>query len=367
LLCRRLHFSVKIGAFKMKNSLHQKAPRIPLTLAQAIKRYLSEISLLKKGHAAEASIAKQWLSTRLASRPVERVRNTNIIEIRDSWLTSKAASTVTRRLAFLSHVYTVIRKDWGYDWLANPVQLVRRPAVNDARDPRFFDQIRLRGIPESECPRDESAWILKSTRSPEFPTIFIVARETGMRRAEVTGICRENLDLQHGTVRLPHTKNGRSRVVPLTPIAKEALRCWVVGKPMRGRIFTIQPGSVTRAFIRARQRARTKYEELCKKHCRKPNNAYFRDLRFHDTRHEGTSQMATVFQIHELAKVNGNVDTRMLLRYYHPDGRELARKLTRSPLGRKQLLQLRQEHYSPAAASGGSGSTSVVSHAGTSP
>lgn len=331
------------------NNYRKKSGRITLTLAQAITKYLTEISVLKKGHIAEASIAKQWLQSRLANRPVERIRNMNIMEIRDEWLASKAASTVTRRLAFLSHVYTVIRKDWGFDWLANPVQLVRRPAVNDARDRRFFDQIRLRGVPETECPREESTWILQSTRSPEFPTIFLVARETGMRRSEVTGICRENLDLQHGTVHLPHTKNGRARVVPLTPIAKEALRRWVVGKPLRGRIFSIQPGSVTRAFIRARKRARAKYEDMCKKYARRPNPAYFQDLRFHDTRHEGTSLMATVFQIHELAKVNGNVDTRMLLRYYHPDGRELARKLTRSVLGRKQQAQLRADQSALAA------------------
>ena len=102
-------------------------------------------------------------------------------------------------------------------------------------------------------------------------------------------------------------------------------------------------GSVTRAFIRARRRARLRYEALCRHHGRRPNTAYFRDLRFHDLRHEGTSQLATVFQIHELAKVNGNVDTRMLLRYYHPHGRELAQKLARSPLGKRQLEQLRRE------------------------
>lgn len=105
----------------------------------------------------------------------------------------------------------------------------------------------------------------------------------------------------------------------------------------------MKPGSVTRAFIRARRRARLHYEDMCRHYGRRPNSAYFRDLRFHDLRHEGTSQLASVFQIHELAKVNGNVDTRMLLRYYHPHGRELAQKLARSPLGRRQLEEMRRE------------------------
>ncbi|WP_334168257.1 tyrosine-type recombinase/integrase [Achromobacter mucicolens] len=320
------------------------------TLTQALDRYLGEISALKKGYVSERSISRVWLGTRLAQRPVDRIRASDLAELRDEWLKDRAAATVVRRMAFLSHVFTIVRKDWGFDWLANPVQLVRRPAVNDARDRRLFTHIQLRGVSEAECPREELDWIIRATNSRELPTILIVARETGMRRSEVVGIQRENLDLMHGVVHLPHTKNGRARDVPLTPLAKEALRRWVTGKPMRGRIFEMLPGSATRAFIRARRRARAEYEALCRKHGRRPNNAYFVDLRFHDLRHEGTSQLATVFQVHELAKVNGNVDTRMLLRYYHPRGRELAQKLTRSPLGRRQLLQLKVERQAASVA-----------------
>jgi len=328
----------------MKSWTRRQPRRKPApTLADALTRYLAEVSATKKGHTAEQSIARIWRATRLSIRPVDRIRSSDLTELRDEWLKDRAPATVVRRMAFLSHVYTVIRKDWGFDQLANPVQLVRRPAVDDARDRRLFDRITLRGVSDDDCPRKELEWIIRATRSAELPTILTVAKETGMRRSEVVGIQREHLDLMHGVVHLPHTKNGRARDVPLTPRAREALRRWVTGRPMRGRIFTMQPGSVTRAFIRARRRARLRYESMCRQYGRRPNTAYFRDLRFHDLRHEGTSQMASVFAIHELAKVNGNVDTRMLLRYYHPHGRELAQKLTRSPLGRRQLEEMRRE------------------------
>ncbi|CAP44783.1 site-specific integrase [Bordetella petrii] len=314
--------------------------RLPPTLAAALKRYLVEVSAAKKGAVSERSIAKAWQATRLANRPVDRITNTDIIEVRDAWLADRASGTVVRRLAFLSHVYTVLRKDWGWRSLANPVQLVRRPSVNDSRDRRLFDQIRLRGVP---CPKDELAWIIQATKSLELPTILTMAVETGMRRSEIIQIRRENLDLQHGLVYLPDTKNGHARTVPLTPVAKETLRRWVVGKPLRGRIFTMRAGSVTRAFIRARLRARKRYEALCRFHGRRPNTAYFADLRLHDLRHEAISRLASVFQIHDLAKVAGHRDTRMLLRYYHPDGRYLVHQITRSQLGRRQLEQLREE------------------------
>ncbi|MCD0496949.1 tyrosine-type recombinase/integrase [Achromobacter sp. MY14] len=184
------------------------------TLAEALTRYLAEVSSTKKGHAAEQSIARVWRATRLAIRPVDRIRSSDLTELRDEWLKDKAPATVVRRMAFLSHVYTVIRKDWGFDQLANPVQLVRRPAVDDARDRRLFDRITLRGVSEDHCPRKELEWIIRATRSIELPTILTVAKETGMRRSEVVGIVREHLDLMHGVVHLPHTKNGRARNVP---------------------------------------------------------------------------------------------------------------------------------------------------------
>src|SRR5699024_8129267 len=128
---------------------------------------------------------------------------------------------------------------------------------------------------------------------------------------------------------------------PLSPFAKDALRKHVIGRPARGRVFSITPEAVTRAFIRARHKARRQYEELCKHYGRRPHAAYFRDLRFHDLRHEATSRLANVFQAHELAKVTGHRSTRMLLRYFHPQGRDLARKLTHSTLGKRQREALR--------------------------
>lgn len=312
------------------------------TLAEALARYLVEISPTKKAIAQERSIAKKWLSTGLASRALGSIRNTDLNRLRDEWLAEVKPATVVRRLAMLSHLFTVVRKDWGYPMLANPVQLVRRPTVDDARDRRFFDAIRLRGVPEEECPREEITWIVESTESVELPTVLSLAAETGMRRSEVAGIRREYVNLLHGFIHIPNSKNGRARDVPLTPMAKEVLRQHLAGRPLRGKIFSITPGAVTNAFIRAVRRARSRYEALCHHHGRRPNPAYFRDLRFHDTRHEGTSQLAGVLAIHELAKANGNVDTRMLLRYFHPDPAMLSRKLARSPLGKRQLQRIRE-------------------------
>lgn len=317
-----------------------------INLAEALGRYLAEISSKKRGGYNEKSLAKAWLNTPLATRPIGKITNIDITRIRDDWLTTLKPATVVRRLAIISHLYTIARKDWGLTRLANPVELVRRPTVSNARSRRLYEHIKLRGISTKECPLNELDWLIRATSSRHLPIIMVLAVETGMRRSEIVGIRRENIDLVHGIIFLAMTKNGESRYVPLTPIARELLRQFVADKPLKGRIFPISPEAITRAFIRSRVKARKQYEQLCKQHGRRPRQEYFNDLRFHDLRHESTSRLATVFDAHELAKVTGHKDTRMLLRYYHPNGRELAQKLSRSKLGKRQREKLRQHQVS---------------------
>ena len=51
------------------------------------------------------------------------------------------------------------------------------------------------------------------------------------------------------------------------------------------------------------------------------------NLTFHDLRHEATSRLAETFLMHELMKVTGHKDSRVLARYYHPKMSDLAKKL----------------------------------------
>lgn len=51
------------------------------------------------------------------------------------------------------------------------------------------------------------------------------------------------------------------------------------------------------------------------------------DLHFHDLRREATSRLAERLEMHELMRVTGHKDTRMLARYYEPRPEDLAKKL----------------------------------------
>lgn len=87
--------------------------------------------------------------------------------------------------------------------------------------------------------------------------------------------------------------------------------------------FSICVPAITRAFDRAVKRARERYD---KANSRCDDN-FLRDLRFHDLWHEATSHLAEMLPMHELTKITGHKDPRMLMRYYHPKAENLALKL----------------------------------------
>ena len=94
------------------------------------------------------------------------------------------------------------------------------------------------------------------------------------------------------------------------------------------RVFEIRSDAVTRAFERAVARARKLYIEESLAANLRPDSKFLTDLRFHDLRHEATSRFATIFPMHELTKITGHKDPRMLMRYYHPRAEDLAKRLS---------------------------------------
>jgi integrase len=161
-----------------------------------------------------------------------------------------------------------------------------------------------------------------------------------MRRGEIVTLRWEHVDLKRRFAHLPATKNGSTRDVPLSPRAVTVLKALrhtrddAGGEVIdggnfgdSGRVFKIRSDAVTRAFERAVARARSLYIDECKEARRQPDERFLSDLRFHDLRHEATSRLASIFPMHELTKITGHKDPRMLMRYYHPRAEDLARRL----------------------------------------
>ena len=302
------------------------------SLLEALKRYKKEIVSQKKGATQEHSIIQIYERSELAQRSLASIRSADIALLRDEWLKTLKPATALRRLALLSHVFNVARKEWSMESLSNPVALIRKPQPNDSRLRRVKSQDSESNdhCSERRSQSDELTRIIAASCSKLLPLVIIVAIETAMRRGEIIDLMWEHIDLKKRFVHLPNTKNGSARDVPLSTAATEALAAAqkLVQEDEAGElVFNIRKDAVTRAFERAVARARKTYLEECESLKKKPDRGYLTDLRFHDLRHEAISRLAEIFPLHELTKITGHQDPRMLMRYYHPSIESLAKRL----------------------------------------
>ena len=128
-----------------------------------------------------------------------------------------------------------------------------------------------------------------------------------MRRGEILNARWIDLNLKHRTLRIPVTKNGEAREIPLSLVALDTLHTIPHGGEF---IFPVSANALQLAWQRL------------KKQQGMPN------LRFHDLRHEAISRLfERGLSLPEVALISGHKDPRMLMRYTHLRAEELAKKL----------------------------------------
>lgn len=287
-------------------------------LSEALKRYETEVSRHKKGHAEEKCRIAKWRRHKLAVCSLAALRPTDFATYRDERLAEgAAAATVRLELALISHLFTIANKEWGIP-APNPIANIRLPKVQNARERRLIG--------------DEERYLMQALISPAgtrsnqwVRPIIVIALETAMRMSEILCLRWEYIDLESQVAHLPDTKNGTSRDVPLSKKAVETLRTLTRSKD--GRAIQTTQSALKQSWQRAVERARKAYVSECEKGEIVINEKLLTDLHFHDLRHEATSRLAEKLALHELMKVTGHKDTRMLARYYHPRAEDLARKI----------------------------------------
>jgi integrase len=312
---RTIEAEIERGAFRP----HLRSSQ--LTLEAALSRYGQEITPQKRGAAIEQCRIRTLTKHPLAQKTLVSIRATDVAAYRDERRQAgRSASTLAKELGLLSAVFKIAMAEWGMEGLTNPVVGVKKPRQPNGRERRLLpgeEQLLLQAFGEV----DSHSGSHKAAMNPWVRPIVILAVESAMRRGEILSLRWENVDLAKRVVHLPMTKNGTSRDVPLSLRAVQTLQ--LLPRSITGVVFPISANALKLAFKRGLCRARRWYEQ----HEQNADPKMFTNLRFHDLRREATSRLAGIFEAHELARVTGHRDLRMLLTYYHPRAEELARKL----------------------------------------
>lgn len=263
------------------------------TLGELVARYAAEVAIRHKGSRQEVNRLKTFLADDLSHRRLATLRSADFAAWRDRRLKQVGAGTCLRELALLRAIFNVARRDWGIA-MENPLRWIRMPPEPPHRDRRMT--------------LEEEAAILDGA-DRKLAEALIVAVETGLRASELCAARREHLDIKRRVLRIPDSKSGKPRDVPLSRRAAEVLR----NRPARidGRLLDYSnPQYLSQCF---------------KDRCRSLGIA---DLRLHDLRHTCLSRLAEKgWSAAELMALSGHRQLGMLGRYLHVTMDHLVGKL----------------------------------------
>jgi integrase len=296
------------------------------TVREMIDKYRKEVLLTRKPQReADQGPILDWWSDKLGAYSLAELTTALIGACRDELAATptsggkpRAAATVVRSLATLSHVLSVAAKEW--QWLeTSPMPKVAKPRVNNERVRHLSDDERNRLL-------DAAA----QSGNANLYTIVVIAISTGMRYSELMHLRWRDITLKehqdhYGLILLNHTKNGERRGIPLTGAALQEVRRLQVEhtKTREGVIDSnmllfpseaepSQPVQIRKAWDTALKRASIE------------------DFRFHDLRHTTASYLAMGgATAPEIAEILGHKDLKMVKRYAHFGKDHIAKVLTR--------------------------------------
>lgn len=274
------------GKVEKEKALGFKPPASD-SFAQTANRFLryQRARLTPKAYDRERSIVETHL-TPFFNCPLAGIRRQDVQRYITQRSGNASAYSIQKELNVMKHLLRL-----AVEWELipfNPAQGVKSPRVPAGRV-RYLQPTELHVV-VSACPE----WLRP---------IVALGVLTGMRRGELLALRWLDVDLAHGRVMLPHTKNGDSRVVYLCDGARDVLRSLPrehVTSLVDHLFASITPDQVTTAFRRA---------------CR---NVEIADFRFHDLRHTAASWLRmSGADIHTVAQLLGHKDLRMAARYQH--------------------------------------------------
>ncbi len=284
-----------------------------LLFSDALERYGREITPTKKSSTQSrevrrfGNLTKAFGKHSLASITPEMIANYRDMRLSEGL----SANSVRLDLALMGHLYTVAIREWGTGLTINPVSIIKKPTPGKSRERRL-------------SPDEEIALMQEIERhsNPMLKWIVIIAIQTGMRHSEIVGLKRQQVDIERRVLLLHDTKNGDSRMVPLTIKAThaltEALNNPVIPKDDDDLIFSGEPNSqgVRKPYVFAKS-----WRLILKR-------IGIEDFHFHDLRHEAVSRLVEGgLSDMEVASISGHKNMQMLKRYTHLRTEQLIKKL----------------------------------------
>ena len=255
-----------------------------ISLGELITRYRDEITPHKKGRDTEKYKLNFILRHKIAKVKLLSLKAKHVIDFKKDISEGRAPSTINKYIHYIYTVWETAKLNWDIALpYRNPCELVKKEKVKDKID-------RILSIEEYQdllqaCTTSNLAFLSDIV---EFAYI------TAMRFGEITKLKTSNINFEKSTALLIDTKNGETRLVPLTSRAVEICQKF----RFREKLFDIN-----------RDKFRHYFEQACFR-------AKVKNFRFHDLRACAiTNLFLNGWSIAEVSVVSGHKTWSELKRY----------------------------------------------------
>lgn len=290
-----------------------------IKLKELVTRYRDEIVGKKRGGEIEVIVLNAFLRHRIVDKTLNDLSTRDFAQYRDQRLKEIVPKSLKRQLAPLHHMFKIARKEWHIP-VSNPLDGLDLEVTDNKRERRLRPGEEERLLTEA-----------RKGRNPFIAPIILFALETAMRRGEILAVEFRHIDFERLSLVVPVSKNGHSRVIPLTNKAVELLRL-AYASPRSGIIGPPSPPiRISKAFPTTAVALRLQWDRLCGRAQVGPKgkpSGLCDDLNFHDLRHEAISRLFELgLSIPEVASISGHRTPAMLFRYAHANNDVVRAKL----------------------------------------
>jgi integrase len=267
---------------------------IPTVAEFAQERYMPFVKGYKKSWDSDDSYLRNHVLPRFGNRHLDQVTQQEVVEFHHAMRTKGyALATCNRMLVLLRYMFNLAKK-WkipGAD--SNPTLGVPMYEANNARE-RYLNAEETQRLKEA----------LETSENTQLQYIVPLLLMTGARKRELLDARWEHFDLERRSWRIPMSKSGKARYVPLSAAVLEVLAqlpkwpgCpYLVPNPKTLKPFV----SVFYSWNTARKQAGLP------------------EVRMHDLRHSMASNMVNSGRsMYEVSKVLGHTQLKTSQRYSH--------------------------------------------------
>lgn len=271
------------------------------TLSEAIHRYIKSILPGKPKDAKNVHRHLLWWNRELGHYSLDCIKPSLLVEKKELLLSelikkgkTRSPATVVRYISSLSHVFTIMLKEWG--WVTeNPVRKVRKPPLSNHRT-RFLSE-------------SEKVQLLEACQKSSCKFLYIaviLALSTGMRYGEIMKLKKRDIDIERGVITLEETKNGDTRSIPLVDAPLTLLKERLAVTLEAEALLFPSPNNPEKPLD-----IRSSWEKAVKL-------ANIVDFRFHDLRHTVASYLAmSGYGLLDIGILLGHKDMQSTKRYAH--------------------------------------------------